>query len=641
MRQAPGWRRRYGVLALALAVVPLGWSGLTGSLPPASAADAVISPAPAVDRHGGADRYATAAEVAGEWDSSPVVVLATGADFADALAGAAAAGFLRAPVLLTRPDALSPQAASSLERLHPSLVLALGGPGALSDPVLKAATAYAPVRRVAGATAVDTAVAVSRDVFPDGAPAVLVATRSTFPDALAAAAASTAAGGPLLLVPPTGLPDSVRAEIERLGAARIYVLGGPGAVPAATVDALSGLAPTTRVAGADRYGTADAVAAKFFPSADRALLATGRDWPDALAGAALASGVATEDPTVAPGGSTPTPTPTVTSTPTTTPTPTPTPSETTTPTDPAPTAATTAASTETTTSTGATTPTPSTGDGTGATTYDGEGLVITRADPAPGIPVLLAPGTSVTAGTWAQLVRLAPAKVTVLGGTAVVPARVTDLLAKGTRPTPPPPPAPSFASSISAIPDSVWRAMVAGHTWSPGCPVGRSSLRYLRVTHWGFDGKAHTGEIVVHRVAATDTVAVFRGLFEHRLPIRHMYLPEHYGPMPSGKGPGANDWKAMADDNTSGFNCRWVDGNPGVWSPHTYGTAIDINDVENPYQISAGWVEPPGSETYLDRSNVRPGMITPALVRAVFTPNHFVWGTRWRNPDFQHFDSTR
>jgi putative cell wall-binding protein len=176
----------------------------------------------------GVDRYATAASVsaAAFAPGVPVVYVATGRTFADALAAGAAGTRRKAPVLLV-DDRLGPAAASELRRLQPASVVVLGGTHAVPDAVLADIGALGlPTRvsRVAGANRYATAAAVSRATYQPGEPRVLVATGTTFADALTAGAA----GHPLLLVGPT-LPAETHAELDRLDSP-VTVLGGEAAV---------------------------------------------------------------------------------------------------------------------------------------------------------------------------------------------------------------------------------------------------------------------------------------------------------------------------------------------------------------------------------------------------------------------------
>jgi hypothetical protein len=93
----------------------------------------------------------------------------------------------------------------------------------------------------------------------------------------------------------------------------------------------------------------------------------------------------------------------------------------------------------------------------------------------------------------------------------------------------------------------------------------------------------------------------------------------------------------MAADNTSAFNCRFVEGT-SRWSMHAYGEAIDVNPVENPY-VQGSHVSPPAGRPFADRSRVRPGMATPngVLVRA-FASVGWKWGASFG--DYQHFSTT-
>ncbi len=159
-----------------------------------------------------------------------------------------------------------------------------------------------------------------------------------------------------------------------------------------------------------------------------------------------------------------------------------------------------------------------------------------------------------------------------------------------------------------------------------------SDLRLVTVKHWGFDGQLKSGELVIHRNEAEKVLGVLRRLFELQFPIEKMELIDRYQ---------GDDDLSLAANNTSAFNCRPVTGRPGTWSQHSYGWAIDINPVQNPF-ISSGKVSPPSAEGYRDRSEERPGMIraNDEVVRA-FLAIGWEWGGYWNNPkDYQHFSLT-
>ncbi len=138
------------------------------------------------------------------------------------------------------------------------------------------------VSRLAGASRYDTAIQVSQK-YPAGVPAAFVATGTNFPDALSGAAAAALIGGPLLLTTPQSLPSAVAAELRRLRPSVIFVLGGTGAVSSSVAAALAAIAPVQRFGGASRYETGLNVVNGLFTSADHAVIATGRNFPDALA----------------------------------------------------------------------------------------------------------------------------------------------------------------------------------------------------------------------------------------------------------------------------------------------------------------------------------------------------------------------
>jgi hypothetical protein len=180
---------------------------------------------------------------------------------------------------------------------------------------------------------------------------------------------------------------------------------------------------------------------------------------------------------------------------------------------------------------------------------------------------------------------------------------------------------------------------MVGYSWNPGCPVGRAQLRYLQVNFWGFDGKRSRGSVVVSSTIARQAAAAFTRLYDLQFRIRQMRpMDSTWGKNP--KGLGANDYAAMQADNTSAFNCRYVGGQEATkaWSNHAYGTAVDVNDFENPYVADNGTVYP--GTYYLHRRGAAPGVFSSSSSAAVraFTSQGMQWGGLWSKPDFQHFD---
>jgi hypothetical protein len=144
------------------------------------------------------------------------------------------------------------------------------------------------------------------------------------------------------------------------------------------------------------------------------------------------------------------------------------------------------------------------------------------------------------------------------------------------------------------------------------------------------------GQLVVNADAAVPLRTVFRQLYELRFPIRHMRLTDAYGPRRSQPADG---------DVTASFWCRQAVPSPctggrrtGTWSQHAYGRAIDVNPVENPY-VGCGMTRDPKARSYMDRSRLRRGMVTAAVV-AAFRSVGWGWGGYWSNSkDYMHFSS--
>jgi hypothetical protein len=189
---------------------------------------------------------------------------------------------------------------------------------------------------------------------------------------------------------------------------------------------------------------------------------------------------------------------------------------------------------------------------------------------------------------------------------------------------------PPFRATVAPIGPAL-AARMTSVSWRPGCPVPLTHLRAVTVRHWGFDGKPRAGTLIVHRAAAGDLVTVFRRLYAARFPVRRIAPVDAYG---------GSDFRSIEADNTSAFNCRYVDGTTR-WSEHAYGRAVDVNPIENPYVTSAGTTSHPASRPYLRRAPARRGMAVEggALVRA-FDAVGWGWGGRWRGAkDYQHFSA--
>jgi hypothetical protein len=198
----------------------------------------------------------------------------------------------------------------------------------------------------------------------------------------------------------------------------------------------------------------------------------------------------------------------------------------------------------------------------------------------------------------------------------------------------------SFHASAQPLSPTVRAEVVSAGEWHAGCPVSLSGLRVLTVDYIGFDGHAHTGQLVVNAAAVSPLTQVFARLYALRFPIRHMQLSDTYGPV--GGRPADGDF-------TASFECRQASASPcngganattGSWSEHAYGEAVDLNPVENPY-VGCGMTRDRVSLSYVKRTPLRRGMVTPAVVGA-FTDAGWGWGGSWfgSTKDYMHFSAT-
>ena len=232
------------------------------------------------DRLAGADRYATAAAVSRSsfpTGGAGAVVLARGDAYPDALVGVPLAAARHAPLLLTHGTTLPPVTLTEIRRVLPAggTVYVLGGTDVVPASIGTQLTGLGyQITRYAGADRFATAVAVADALGDPGT--VLLASGLNFPDALAAGPAATAAHGVVLLTAGATLPPVTAAYLAAHPGTR-YAIGGPAAAADPTAQPL---------VGADRYATAATVAATFFPTPTTVGIATGLNFPDALAGAA-------------------------------------------------------------------------------------------------------------------------------------------------------------------------------------------------------------------------------------------------------------------------------------------------------------------------------------------------------------------
>jgi len=260
------------------------------------------------NRIAGPDRYGTASAIAAEWDEyfdASTVFVTTGENYPDALSAAAAAAHLGAPVLLTKKNSLPSVVKSRLNALHPDRIVVLGSTAAVSSTVfnaLKTVSGSPEVVRWQGADRYATMREIVKNAWGvdgdgDGAEnrhvPVIIATGRNFPDALSAGPAASYWGGAVILVDgsKSSIPAATLNLIRDLEPDRIVIAGSTAAVKSGIESQLRsvfGSADIWRAQGPDRYATSAALNNLVFDAADAVFFATGANFPDALAGAALA-----------------------------------------------------------------------------------------------------------------------------------------------------------------------------------------------------------------------------------------------------------------------------------------------------------------------------------------------------------------
>ncbi len=191
----------------------------------------------------------------------------------------------------------------------------------------------------------------------------------------------------------------------------------------------------------------------------------------------------------------------------------------------------------------------------------------------------------------------------------------------------PPPADGRFHATVQAVPAEV----LARSSWTKDCPIAAADLRYLTVGFRGFDGRAHTGELLANAKVADDLVTVFKRLFAADFPIERMRISTAAELNAPSTGDG---------NTTEVFACRPVRGKK-AWSRHAYGLAVDLNPFQNPYR-KGEVVLPELATAYLDRADARSGMVQPReqAVRA-FAAIGWAWGGDYRSlKDYMHFSAT-
>lgn len=268
----------------------------------------VLEP-PSLDsvRLSGPDRFATSVDIsqatfsdADVADGVPVVYVANGLNYPDALSAGPAAAHQGGGLLLLMPTSIPTVVMAELDRLNPQRIVVVGSADSVSSAVKTQLEAFVDnpgdVDRIGGANRFETSRKIIMDAFePGSSPNVFIATGLNFPDALSAGPAAAYRGAPVLLVngSGTGLDSDTKAVLDYLGVEDAFIAGGLPSVSAGVGSSLAsylgGTQHVERYAGTNRFETSIMISVGTFPASENALIAPGGGFADALAGGALAA----------------------------------------------------------------------------------------------------------------------------------------------------------------------------------------------------------------------------------------------------------------------------------------------------------------------------------------------------------------
>ncbi|MDT9026837.1 cell wall-binding repeat-containing protein [Rossellomorea yichunensis] len=239
------------------------------------------------ERLSGTDRIKTAVDISQSgWDQADTVVVAQAYNFPDALTGGPLAYKNDAPLLLTDKNKLTESTKDEIKRLKASNIIILGGKGAVSEGVSDAIEGMGlQVDRIGGVDRYETAQLISEQVNPNPDKAI-IASGKNFPDALSVAPYASVKGYPILLTSKDAVSSYTSQALT--GVDSTIVVGGAGVISDGVMKKVKA---EQRVSGLDRFETSLQIAKKL-PLAnpdEKALIASGKNYPDALSGSVLAA----------------------------------------------------------------------------------------------------------------------------------------------------------------------------------------------------------------------------------------------------------------------------------------------------------------------------------------------------------------
>lgn len=184
------------------------------------------------------------------------------------------------------------------------------------------------------------------------------------------------------------------------------------------------------------------------------------------------------------------------------------------------------------------------------------------------------------------------------------------------------------------------KSLIEKNIYNDTCPIKISRLKIIEVKHYNFAHKINDGKIMCFDVVAPFVANIFKELYIRKFPIYSVKLIDDFN---------GDDDSSMAANNSSCFNFRKIL-NSDNYSLHSYGMAIDINPVQNPYIVfyeDYCKIMPPAGKEYLNRREYRPAKnnrigLAEEIIDIFYNNGFRVWGGNWDSPiDWQHFQVER
>lgn len=255
-----------------------------------------------INRIYGANRYETSINIANNFSSETVqnVIVASGNNFPDALAGSVLSKQLNAPILLVNQSLNGSQDSINYIKNHldkNGIVYVLGGPASVSNEYIDyvKSLGFSNVKRLGGKNRFDTNRVIVESMNVEKGNPVVIVNGNNFPDALSVSSIASLKGYPIMLSNASSLSEEIKGKVSKIEPSTVYLIGGQGSLNNNIIDEVKSLVPNiedkniVRIWGQNRYETSLNISKYFKLDTDTVVIANGENFPDALSGSALAA----------------------------------------------------------------------------------------------------------------------------------------------------------------------------------------------------------------------------------------------------------------------------------------------------------------------------------------------------------------